>query len=734
MESVEKTVPRKESYLVFGVVSLVVLVAVGTVSGFFTSYDYLRMHQFNLAYLAESLRHFELPLWNPYVGLGLPFAANPEAAVFYPGTWPVALLGPSLFAALSLAFHFGFAGVSFLHLARYLGVNRLGSWLGMFSFLASAQMFNRLSAGHLGVLNTACYIPLIVLLAVRWQEERSRRRFGLLALAVGLQILCGHPQVVWMTVLSTFFFLTGRRLQRPLAISIVEWLKDACGFGASVLLGALVSAVILLPLLEYTGQSLRSLNDPKVVHVMHMLKWSLASFFYSPWSLMGRNPEQAYYLGIFPLLAGAIGLTQIRDRNVRGLWLVMVGCLILGLTDQTPLFDLAKAIIPGYTMFRIHARFAILIGFALSLAMALAVSRKFSVIALMGATVVMLALGCWLVSDSLPVMQSVNVDSHDWARMIGLMLLVPVWLFAWQSEKTLVNHQRLWLMVVAGLLLSGDLAFVYSKARAEANKHLTVFPLEKEIKSYATVKQEKSRGIPTRIMVGPALVRNNFGLEAGFSSPSFFVQLPLLRVWYYLHSSLNLPLSTELSAFPNLAIYQQGPFPYATMNLELGYDAKLGLMENHQPDPRAYKVDTVTVNTNWEACIRFQRESTNPESTTFVEHPLALAWANKNQIAPAEIVEFQPEKIKVRLPDTSAGLLVLSESFYPGWQARVGGQTVDCVPVNIWMRGVPLAGGAEEVEVFYNPKVYWRGAGLSLFGLLVIGVLLRKPKQNVLQI
>ena len=36
------------------------------------------------AYAAHSIRSGQVPLWNPYLFLGVPFLANPQTAVFYP--------------------------------------------------------------------------------------------------------------------------------------------------------------------------------------------------------------------------------------------------------------------------------------------------------------------------------------------------------------------------------------------------------------------------------------------------------------------------------------------------------------------------------------------------------------------------------------------------------------------------------------------------------------------------
>ena len=56
-------------------------------------------------YAAEALRQARLPLWNPYLFLGVPFLANSQAAVFYPLHWPLAWLPVPRQIALSIALH-----------------------------------------------------------------------------------------------------------------------------------------------------------------------------------------------------------------------------------------------------------------------------------------------------------------------------------------------------------------------------------------------------------------------------------------------------------------------------------------------------------------------------------------------------------------------------------------------------------------------------------------------------
>jgi uncharacterized membrane protein YfhO len=66
------------------------------------------------------------------------------------------------------------------------------------------------------------------------------------------------------------------------------------------------------------------------------------------------------------------------------------------------------------------------------------------------------------------------------------------------------------------------------------------------------------------------------------------------------------------------------------------------------------------------------------------------------------------------------GLLVVAEPWYPGWQARVDGDVAPCLPVNAWMRGVPLAAGSHEVVLSFRSR--WLAPGLALSALTLLGL------------
>jgi uncharacterized membrane protein YfhO len=69
----------------------------------------------------------------------------------------------------------------------------------------------------------------------------------------------------------------------------------------------------------------------------------------------------------------------------------------------------------------------------------------------------------------------------------------------------------------------------------------------------------------------------------------------------------------------------------------------------------------------------------------------------------------------------SPGWLVLTDTYYPGWQASVDGQPADIAQVNVMFRAVALPAGQHRVVFEFKPRSVQMGAWIS--GLALTGVI-----------
>src|SRR3989344_5666414 len=252
-------------------------------------WDAREVHLTNLIFSSLSWRDGFWPLWTPYIFSGFPQIADLQVAVFY----PINLAG-GLFSIFSqkiifwqLAFHYALAGFGMFLLARYLTQNAL---IGIFAGIA--YMFSGFMIGHsshLGMQNTAAWLPIVFFLAIRALDKCSWRGAIFAGTAVGVMILAGHFQMavfalfaLGLHLIFNLFISMYPRIWRgrvsnnenakqfsnskPKTNSYGDSWESAGGSPTSqiwlwAVIGAtafLISAVQLLPTFELTKQSQRA--------------------------------------------------------------------------------------------------------------------------------------------------------------------------------------------------------------------------------------------------------------------------------------------------------------------------------------------------------------------------------------------------------------------------------------------------------------------------------------------
>ncbi len=70
----------------------------------------------------------------------------------------------------------------------------------------------------------------------------------------------------------------------------------------------------------------------------------------------------------------------------------------------------------------------------------------------------------------------------------------------------------------------------------------------------------------------------------------------------------------------------------------------------------------------------------------------------------------------------SPGLLVLGDTYYPGWKAYVDGKKTPIYPTDVALRSVYLEPGEHEVKFVYSPGSFKVGVLVSVLSLLALGV------------
>jgi uncharacterized membrane protein YfhO len=106
-------------------------------------------------------------------------------------------------------------------------------------------------------------------------------------------------------------------------------------------------------------------------------------------------------------------------------------------------------------------------------------------------------------------------------------------------------------------------------------------------------------------------------------------------------------------------------------------------------------------------------------ATAVIEHPIrALGRSSTGPAGSARVVETQPERVEVEATARRAGMLVLSDVYYPGWQATVDGRPAKIERVQYLLRAVLVGRGRHHVTFAYRPATFRVGLLISLLALL----------------
>ncbi|MBN2576181.1 MAG: YfhO family protein [Deltaproteobacteria bacterium] len=722
-----KLTAREWQVLCLGAMALTVLVVIAE-PGIFGSTDWVRMHSLYKAYIQSSVAAGRLPLWNPHHWLGRPFLADIESAFFYPPEALYLFLDIHIACALTCAIHYLLLLYGMVKLSRALGAGRLPSFYAAFVFAASAPIVGCFGSGLVHYGQALCYAPLVLYLGVRLQAGPRVREVGLLALALGLQVLCGHPQAAWLVEIGLVVFLVGRRLARPLLPSLARLGAELGLLGAAFGLGLALAAAALLPMAELVAHG----NRPAA-------SLAFAGVFSEPaagWATLLVPTELPHfplpanaqlYAGLAPLLAGLAGLALLRDRNVRALLLLALGAGVLAAGEATPVFRLLYATVPGMGFLRAHSRATVLVTLPLVLAAGLFLTRAPSRRALAGVASLALAVLVLGVAFCLwwPGYGEAATGAAVRRALAALLAGVALVLYLDGAGRS-APRKRTRAVLLLGVTAC-DLGLAVHALKQD-NQEPANLEFEQRLEAELVVAGLLAPGLPPPRLFLPAGSHENAGLWRGWSSPAGYSALAPGRVWRHMHNVLGVAPPFVINTFPSLALDAFGPFPYDSMALVVGTAPRSRqLVLRDKADPRAYVATAARPVRDDEAATALMRAGHDFHAIALVEAPLPLPSQPSAATAKATITHYAPERISVAVESPVAGLLVLAEPWFPGWSAQVNGAAAPCIPANAWMRAVPVPAGRSEVVLTFRSTYLAAGAAISLAALVVIVGLLLGP-------
>lgn len=707
----------------------------------------------NYQFTAQQWMQGEVPLWNPYSMLGIPHMALGITGTFYPPNLLYALEPFWLVSKIDVMAHL-FMGCAFAYwLGRDITRSRVAGILVGLLFLFTPPTRYIYYAGHLSLVHTIVYAPLMLLLLRRLLDTAKPRYLVAFSATLTLQIFAGHSQLVVLELLGLGVFTIVELARRGIAereAPFALFKKGTLAFLA-VLLGAGMAGLQLVPSFELLQLSPRrtggtyeffSYGSLNPANLWHTLLWTPAK----------ARPEHApffVWIGPFSIALAAYALLK-RGSSEKWSFAGLAAFALIFAMGST--FEWWRIVYQLPILGSSREPFRILFLFALAL----------GVLAGLGAVRLMKEIHentLTIYSKSLiSTLMALFVLPPLFSGNIGPGLVVALFLTAillaavWHNRRLPYGLLAV-LLVACGTFEAWRMGheypppygapegfeyeedFLQIAERYEGHDRFALLPGSGGLRRFQLAQQlgmiarERVLGgwavlfpyrfeLVTRELLGKGLVhRSEDGLfeemipyiphHSDWVTAENLKFARMLNIRYYVTTRKRIALLETLAA-------KGGSVDKDIMENVVVYRDR-GAM------PPAYILHEARIADSPEdAFAMVKAPGFDIRKTVVVE-----ADFDPSELKPAvreegtRITEYRSGIVDLDIQVAAPGVLVLTDMFYPGWRATIDGEReAQIFGVNGAMRGIRVEPGDERVRFEYRPGSFRTGVFVSLFSLV----------------
>jgi hypothetical protein len=510
-----------------------------------------------------------------------------------------------------------------------------------------------------------------------------------------------------------------------------------------------------------------SLITPRAFGMIEAAHWGPAN----PW-------ERYLYLGLLPLALVPLGVARMLRRRTRfGLAYVVIAVLGLAFAGGGTVFRAAFATLPGMSLFRIPTRMLFVIRPVLALFVAMGVDELLERRALQrGLGVVLIAVGAVLVAGQIWIDGRATELVVPFARWVAIHMAagdfdpVPVtvvagqaalWLtnlaqeLGWQGAVALIcalavsalpgklgERHRRW--AVAGVL--GALVLDLGRVGLPMIQLAPSPTTSANPPVLAELALRVPRESPFRVLDLTPKPRYTASLRSGIELLNVYdpvildpirrltnLQVPKLpqnNVTWLPIEALTIDADTDLRPLSLLNVrYLITDKPAVHPRLtELVHDASGEWLYRFLDDgPRARWVPSARRfpdNAGGEAQVLAALATSDPAHEVLLlgpgDEPPQPAARGGDAEPRVEWRQRTANRVELETDAPSAGWLVLSQTFYPGWSALVDGAPTAIERAQLAFQAVAVEAGRHRVELRFAPSHIRPAAAVTVLGLLAI--------------
>ncbi len=645
------------------------------------------------------------PLWDPHVWGGQPLVGQLQPGAAYPFNWILFLLPfrdghiDPMWLHLYFIVDHVLAALFCYWLCRDLRRSRFASVLAGSIFALTGVV------GALGwpqMLHGAIWIPLVLLFFFR--SERGERPVANAALSgafLGLSLLSGHHQIPTFTcLLLGILWLV--RLRRALA--------PAATFGTCAFL---VSALQILPAHEYGRHAVRFVGTRNGVYwgqsVPYQIHQDLEHSLF-PSGLLGLVIPNAgshdAFVGLAALALALLGFAAcFRKPEVQRMGAIALGALVFALGGFSLFHGVAYLLVPMVEKARTPAMALVLAQLAIAILAAFGLdacrTRAWSRWWIPGLAVA--GLLPWLALPVLTVVRAQTELEYERLAVFGLVALaLAAILYGWR-RRNVSRAAAMSFVLLLALFETGSVTGRNFQTRGRTGSFLRAPEQNRDIVEFL----RREGASETRLEVDTDAVPYNIGDWDEFDQfQGYLGGLTSNLIPFGAENPATAVISPKLFA---LGFYL-GKTPARPSQQEV-FRGQSGVNVYRNPEafPRLWTVhgsgplDALRIS-NLRETVALAGEL--PALETCAAREDKVRWLQRRS-----------GRLEVEAAMACTGMVVLSETYFPGWEAKVDGKPARIYEAYGVLRGVIAPGGVHRIAMEYRPKSVFIGGLLTALGL-----------------
>lgn len=663
--------------------------------------------------LSESLRTNQLPLWTPLINSGYSLLGEGQTGMFFVPNlilyklfaFPIAFNLNSVLALIILAFG------TYIWF-KSIGFQPLSALFAALTITFSGITIPRLT--HQAVLQGLSFLPWVMWATLQLFRQQNLKWMGIFALIASQQLLTGFTQTSVVSILFAGAYIVFLSGMKP-----IKW-KAFILFFLAVGLTAGLSALHILPAQQYISQTYAdkglSLSDATrySFSLNHLLTFVFPFWLGDPQK--GTYPtlsagddnifwENAGYIGIIPLffiLYFLLGIAKMQNKEKTTMMffaLCTIGSLLLMLGKYSPLY-LLYSFWP-LNQFRVPARFIWI--FVVSLTWFSTFGFDKLLVKYKNKQFLLAALICFA----------------SISTMVNIYLWRDYHLFG-SSARWLSQPEIIQQLSAADKIFSfyGENTYEFLFNKGWSVESPFYFMRNAMVPNSNLIWNVRSANVISGRLLRRQTFINSLFYEAVSVDPNKGVAI-------IKSGALKLfQMQGVTKVVSTVSIDAQG------FNFIQDYEAaglKVKLYEVERPLPRAYFAKNVAIiKTLDEAEKQLVSDAYDPNSQVLIEETLPIAESLSDGVV--DNIKSDNQRISISVNNKGGtALLVLTDSYYPGWKATLDNQATNIYPANLIQRGVVIPQGEHVVEFRYEPDSLKYGLRISAVSLFIIVIFLGYP-------